>query len=36
MDAEFADMQKEGVAYQAASQAISFKFSLLRTAITGS
>lgn len=33
LDAEVTDLQKEGLQYQAVASAISFKYSLLRTAI---
>ena len=33
LDSEVADLQKEGLQYQAVASAISFKYSLLRTAI---
>ena len=33
LDSEVTDLQKEGLQYQAVASAISFKYSLLRTAI---
>jgi flagellar basal-body rod protein FlgB len=35
LDAEVAELQREGLAYQAVAQAVSFKLSLWRTAVEG-